>query len=546
MQKIVIFLMACWFLGISLSAQNIQINVEIKDRDPDNPLWCLTGTADLPHMSIVTLRLTYEKNKVLKNNLGIFVKRGKFFYRYRLANRMPSGSYRWEISFRKERQSPKLLSQMAAFQDQTVQHTVMIGSPSLARQEVQEAALYYKTLLREINTFCTELRVQSDLFLKQPKATPIENVSVWLTAAQHRYNKIDNKISESDTLFLEIRSEASMELLLGMLFPLQKLWQARSEVLRKAYQLPFPVGYQELFPKDSQPNFAPLENELARLSQQILSKLPFAENIRELELEADLLWFNQFFQDVQRTYSQMLTAWNLPKWQEKLALWQPEVKDFAAKAEAYTKSPLSVKQPSLPADMTTLAKLGEDLLWGYTEILYTKSRTALPKEFQAPRQPPEKVLLELQAVFGRLYKIVPEKRQQEVVSKSDSLADVQKQFGKIQELEKSLLEEGLKSKDSAAFAQWETKWRTGLDAAQNQVGKLNAIFPDICQEFPGLFYSLAMRVRLYGGFLKTGMPKDPLELSVGLRKYELLFYKSAKQVKAKLAEAAQSVSVQEK
>jgi hypothetical protein len=516
---------------INLCAQDIQTTFENKTDASGKGAWHLLGTTDLPNFTTLTVRLSYQ-DTVLLPNAQVRVVDGAFQHRYGVRERMPSGKYVYEIAYCKKLQVPQVQDQLAGLADFTRQHIFDNGDAHQQRLELQEVATFYKAMLAEVENFCQVSRTQSEALLKEPTPQNLDKAREWLSQTRQKFQQLSGRISESDTVFLQVHAHESMEDMLSLATPLRQLWQIRAHAVRKAYDIPPPFEAEKIAPAGVPASF---ENEIARISQAIVARLPQAQNIVETVLEEDLRWFNQVFSDIVQCARQTETNFDKAKWQEKFVFWQQELQDFTVKTAEYQKSPLVSNYPTLPKDLEQLAQEGKNLLLAYTALVYKRAGVAPPPEAASVHLGAEKIVSEVQQKFAKLHEIVTQKRQREAEGKKKAWEQIGKSFQRLAELNKNL-QEGMVLKDEAAFNQWQGKWRKQLDAAKTEAEAAKFFFPDIYQYFGCLVYCLENALYVRAG-RKQRVDIDSLKFSIAWRRYDLEFRRLAEILAKKLAEA---------
>lgn len=438
--------------------------------------WVLSGQTNLPDGTTFDIELTFQNKQKVRLSKGplVSVQQNKISYFHFLGQKiMPRGTYVWKLRFSKEAQTPDLQPALANFSDFEHTHRFVFGSPRQEREETTREYQFYLNVVQQVDKLVADVKTQVEQFGQKP-AVAKDKVETWLAQTQTTVNELRVAIDKRKREIFLPRHPDNWQRLQTIQFNLNRWWPARSEQIRKHYGLPLPQGYHEQLSDKATVDFARYEKEIARMSGRITGSLPVPENVREQQLEADLAWFNQIFRGMVSFYQESQQQVDKDKWQEKNALFEQEIEDFASKAGEYAKSPLATAHANLVADLQKLVSCIRDLRWAYMAKVGKRHQLQVPPQASQSKGKPEELLTNLQQQFAQVYQIVSNKKAADEQAMLDAWKQMEEQAKLLPVLYGKLQEEA-KKQNAEKVKAWHQGWLAELKkvADKSDAGKLH-------------------------------------------------------------------------
>lgn len=431
----------------------------------------LAGECDLPDKTALLGSIWFEDQERIETRSHQTVKKGKFIFSYGpFVGLLPAGKYVWKV------QSDSFAKYTCFPHEKVYYHR----SFQQKQSEIRAEMLFWQKWLEEIQVYQDSLKKSYLEICQEKNKNNLEKIRQHIQDAYSDFRRLENQIKQKQDVFPR--------------FP-EPLWKATS-ILQTISQyldttalriflyfsMPIEKNFSELLKKIPDPVSQTLELKKleAKTSGEISSlhkSLPLPSNLKEKELQEDLLWLNEIFKNLTTEYNQSQKKFYKEQWQIAMKAWQEEIENYGFRIQDYSLSPLALQYPELLEDLKTLHENIKNIAILYNEDIYRKAKLPLPGARKASATI-EKSLEALRSTMQKLLKQLEQQKSQEEYAREKAWKEMHKGIALLTTLQEDL-QKGLQISKTQDFILWRSQYKKSQEQASAYFQKARPFFKDL-------------------------------------------------------------------
>ena len=484
----------------------IQSRIELLETEPGKKTLFCSGETTLPEQISLTGSLWYEgqeRREAISHNI---IKKGKFVFQYGpLLKPLPAGKYVWKIQSRAGRAYSCLPHEKVYYH----------GSLLQKQKEVRDQLLFWEKLLEELKAYPDSLKKQKEALLKEKQK--IENQSIQKALQQFYidFRKLESRIKEKQEEYAFPRFENAFWKVSSLLQYMARYRDMIALQILVEFKLPLQKSFSEIFQKFPDTK---LQNQEIRYYEEVLAKefvvlansLPLNANIKEKELEADILSINRIFKNLNLEYQKAQQNFQPEKWNPAISSLEEEIEVFLTRIQDYQASSLVSKYPGILENLRKLHENIKNLAIHYNKELHRKANLSL-KETAKATETKEKSITNSHAAMQNLLKIIEQHKTKEQETKEKARQEMNKGISLLQSLYEEA-QKALKIEQLQDFLSWCEEYKKKQEDLSLCLEKIESFSPGVYSSSKKILFMLQDRVEFQKKILKGQLSEEKYKI----------------------------------